>query len=152
MCRSLSQATLIVFILFCFTPIASAQLAEEDCEAAVTFPDCEICELLCSCSPVPAGKLVDISASGTTLGDVLKKLAAKLDVNIVASDHLDTLVFFHLKGIAWDRGLEYLLRPLGLEMKLEYGVIRIATKEFFRQEREELRKALMANEEKEESK
>lgn len=94
-----------------------------------------------------SGRLISLDLQDTDIDNALRIIAEVSNLNIVASEEVSGKVTLRLLDVPWDQALDVILRSNGLDKVLEGNVMRIASVEKLRVERENLKHAQDAEEE-----
>lgn len=87
------------------------------------------------------GKLISIDLQDADIENVLRLLASIEDYNLIIDEGVSGKISLKLYNIPWDQALDLILLQKNLGVVIKGNIMRIATQEKLRQEREAIQKA-----------
>ena len=124
---------------------SSDQKAEGD-RAAIPSNDKEL-KALRENSGNYTGRLISLDLQDADIDSALRIIAEVSNLNIVAGDGVAGKVTLKLVDVPWDQALDVILKSHGLDKVVEGNVMRVASMDKLRAERESLKQARVAEEE-----
>jgi type IV pilus secretin PilQ/predicted competence protein len=94
-----------------------------------------------------SGRLISLDLQDADIDSALRIIAEVSNLNIVAGDGVAGKVTLKLVDVPWDQALDVILKSHGLDKVVEGNVMRVASIDKLRSERESLKQARVAEEE-----
>jgi type IV pilus secretin PilQ/predicted competence protein len=94
-----------------------------------------------------SGRLISLDLQEADIDSALRIIAEVSNLNIVAGDGVNGKVTLKLVDVPWDQALDVILKSHGLDKVVEGNVMRVASIDKLRSERESLKQARVAEEE-----
>jgi type IV pilus secretin PilQ/predicted competence protein len=94
-----------------------------------------------------SGRLISLDLQDADIESALRIIAEVSNLNIVAGDGVTGKVTLKLVDVPWDQALDVILKSHGLDKVVEGNVMRVASIDKLRLERESLKQARVAEEE-----
>jgi len=94
-----------------------------------------------------SGRLISLDLQDADIDSALRIIAEVSNLNIVAGDGVTGKVTLKLVDVPWDQALDVILKSHGLDKVVEGNVMRVASIDKLRTERESLKQARVAEEE-----
>jgi type IV pilus secretin PilQ/predicted competence protein len=94
-----------------------------------------------------SGRLISLDLQDADIESALRIIAEVSNLNIVAGDGVTGKVTLKLVDVPWDQALDVILKSHGLDKVVEGNVMRVASIDKLRSERESLKQARVAEEE-----
>lgn len=94
-----------------------------------------------------SGRLISLDLQDADIDSALRIIAEVSNLNIVAGDGVTGKVTLKLVDVPWDQALDVILKSHGLDKVVEGNVMRVASIDKLRSERESLKQARVAEEE-----
>ncbi len=94
-----------------------------------------------------SGRLISLDLQDADIDSALRIIAEVSNLNIVAGDGVTGKVTLKLVDVPWDQALDVILKSHGLDKVVEGNVMRVASIDKLRAERESLKQARVAEEE-----
>lgn len=116
-------------------------------EQAATSPNDKELLALRENSGSYSGRLISLDLQDADIDSALRIIAEVSNLNIVAGDGVTGKVTLKLVDVPWDQALDVILKSHGLDKVVEGNVMRVASIDKLRTERESLKQARVAEEE-----